>query len=177
MKGWRNAENCSQAKIQMFPCVQSFIAAKMNCSTPWELNENATRPCESKEDLQGYIDLRLSVHTGKLDHELKSCIQKSCERHSWQAKKATGFSGETKDKMVNQLTNNSLTKEQTANIAVVAFAIVSPNVEVIQQFYLYGLSNLIADIGGNMGLFLGASLLTFAHFFIDFLFSLINQKL
>ena len=38
-------------------------------------------------------------------------------------------------------------------------------IEVIEEYFLYGLPNFIADIGGNMGLFLGCSILSLIEWF------------
>ena len=38
-------------------------------------------------------------------------------------------------------------------------------IEVIEEYFLYGLPNFIADIGGNLGLFLGCSILSMIEWF------------
>jgi len=47
--------------------------------------------------------------------------------------------------------------------------------EVNEEYYLYGLPNFVSDMGGTMGLFLGASLLSITNFLIDILVTIIRS--
>lgn len=72
-------------------CMKNFIASKMNCSTPWEENRANKRNCESVEDLQTYINLRLNIYSGKYDKELQDCLLLSCERRQWKTQKFVNY--------------------------------------------------------------------------------------
>ena len=49
------------------------------------------------------------------------------------------------------------------------------NVETVEQLRSYTLSSFVADIGGQMGLFLGASLITLSEF-LEFIVTSIYTK-
>lgn len=49
------------------------------------------------------------------------------------------------------------------------------NYESIDQVPAYGFSSLLADIGGNMGLFIGASVLTVMELF-DFVYEILKVR-
>ncbi|CAH2302822.1 Acid-sensing ion channel 2 [Pelobates cultripes] len=69
-----------------------------------------------------------------------------------------------------------MTRAGMENILVLDVFFEALNYETIEQRKAYEVAGLLGDIGGQMGLFIGASILTILELF-DYIYELIKEKL
>ena len=76
----KKINNCIEDPKEQFGCIMNFIASKMNCSIPWERQFYSQKLalCESKEELQNYIKLKLDIYNLTYDRELSQCLKSKC---------------------------------------------------------------------------------------------------
>lgn len=162
----------SENKLDESNCYVDFITSKMGCQVPWH-NFSDIKLCETSEELQEYLKLRLMIHQNELDEELEQhgCISKSlknCESYEWPLREAAKYTLKLANHFVQLFKWNDTV--DVSNEKVVVFAFEPENkVEFLAEYYIYGIGNLVADTGGYMGLFLGASILTIFELILNVL--------
>jgi hypothetical protein len=70
------------------PCIDNFIAYKLNCSLPW--TKTPGLKCSTKEKLDIFFDITLKLNSGELEEEIKEygCGIQNCIKNTWQPQTA-----------------------------------------------------------------------------------------
>ena len=135
-------------------CVIDYYHRELGCKLPW-IQENSTLDtCNTEEQ---YIKLK-SLINALIDNASKMSYwkilecQPRCEHTQYSLKK------------ISKSNFNALKymgQDDEANMEAYLFA-TSTEIEVKERVWLYDENDLVADIGGSLGLFLGASIYTLA---------------
>ena len=126
-------------------CINEFYAKQLKCNLPWATKMDPDlKQCESKDELEQFrklsVDITFSNNTEKIKE--MGCFKLNCLQTTW-----TKNSNEEKYAMKNA---TSLRVIMTAMSKVIRR----------QEIRLADFSTFLADCGGYLGLFLGASLLS-----------------
>ena len=126
-------------------CINEFYAKQLKCNLPWATKMDPDlKQCESKDELEQFrklsVDITFSNNTEKIKE--MGCFKLNCLQTTW-----TKNSNEEKYAMKN------VTK---LRIIMTAMSKVIRR----QEIRLADFSTFLADCGGYLGLFLGASLLS-----------------
>ncbi|XP_071477871.1 acid-sensing ion channel 1C-like [Diadema antillarum] len=144
-------------------CETRVVLAECGCRLPEQPgDEEVCGPAETHEC--AHSTLREFI-AGTLDTdetcECKSpCIFENYPFTATQSKLRSSFL----EKLYSNSSNNFTTEYIDNNIAIISFYYEALNYETIEMLPEYTLPTLLAVIGGNMGLFLGASALTVVQF-------------
>ena len=139
----------------LWPCITDHLYSKLNCTLPWvaEKENKSGNLCSLPEehDLYHATIINGMHQNSEYIEKVAKCIP-GCNRTEYSAKLAyNGHDPTISDKW-----------KFTMNY-------VKDKFPVKEQFYIYGIENLIADFGGYLGLLLGYSLLGFYDNLVDFL--------
>ena len=166
-------EDCDPKNLQKSnKCMKNFIGDKMNCSLPWD-KKPTKRICSNPQDLFEYRQLRLKISRGYYTDELHDfgCALKSmknCKETIWTAQREISVEDSRVILLGKILWQKILNPDE---YGIVTISPVSTTVEETQEYYSYTKMDLLADIGGYMGLLLGASILSlFEDFILKFCF-------
>ena len=144
-------------------CVQKFAIKKTNCNIDYSaVGEDQQGSC-STENFLKYFKLLIRIkQSGLSDVIQESGCHPKC--------KVSQYSYETIHKKTSNWTSN-----WTAEVYIQPKSSIT---EYSVEYYTFDRSDLIGNIGGNLGLFLGWSLLTFveALTFVLFMFKMTNRK-
>ena len=126
-------------------CINEFYAKQLKCNLPWATKMDPDlKQCESKDELEQFrklsVDITFSNNTEKIKE--MGCFKLNCLQTTW-----TKNSNEEKYAMKN---------ETKLRIIMTAMSKVIRR----QEIRLADFSTFLADCGGYLGLFLGASLLS-----------------
>ncbi|XP_059096265.1 acid-sensing ion channel 5-like [Tigriopus californicus] len=127
-------------------CIEEYIIRKIGCTYPWILRANldGVKNCSTREEfgkLLGVHGAILNTSPSKLP-KLTGCPP-PCTLND--------FAIATRDVNFGGVIGNS---------TGITYYLGTTNLEVTKETWLYDVNNLIGEIGGSLGLFLGASLLT-----------------
>ena len=128
-------------------CLQKFAVKKTNCSFDYTaVNLDQQRSCSTEHFLKYFKHLIWIKQSRLSDVIEESGCHPKC--------KITEYSYETNEQ------NSSWTSNWTAEIYIQPESSITEN---SVEYYTFDFSDLIGNIGGNLGLFLGWSLLTFVE--------------
>ena len=138
-------------------CVDELIMEKLQCKPKWMKGTKDLKSCSGSEKLQEYLDLSKNlVVNASLS---KSCYMPNCQEVTW------------------KVTANKDYPNETPNVTVLAYFIPqNSKVSGLTEVKMYTWTNLFADFGGFLGLFLGDSMLSMSHFIIGFIFCKFCKK-
>ena len=138
-----NTDNtiCNEGGIKLEPCLRKYLDSEIGCDVYANLTD-----CFTEQHIRGYVDLarRMSGKTDNQITELTKCSL-SCDTHEYDYTVV----GETE-------TQNPPGADPTIRLT---FRSASHKNKVEKDVLLYDFNNLVADIGGLLGLLLGASIL------------------
>ena len=84
------------------------------------------------------------------------CLKDPCEKIYWTATNIVEFTEDLAKSIVNITPGN--------DTLILGFGMFSDQMEVIEEYFVYRFPNFMADVGGNLGLLLGISILSmFQH--------------
>ena len=122
------------------------------------MTSNGLNPCSGSAKLQEYLSLSkdLVMNTSLS----KDCYMPNCEEVDWKI-----------------TSNKDISNEEKPNITSMRYFIPqNSKVLVLKEVKLYTWTNLFADLGGFLGLFLGDSLLSVSHLILGFIFCKFCKK-
>ena len=79
-------------------------------------------------------------------------MQDACEKIHWTATNIVEFTEDLAKSIVDITPGN--------DTLILGFGMFSDQMEVIEEYFVYRFPNFMADVGGNLGLLLGISILT-----------------
>ena len=126
-------------------CINEFYAEQLKCNLPWATKMDPDlKKCESEDELKQFRKLSMDITFPNLTEKIKDmgCFKPNCLQTTW-----TKNSNEAKWVMENETE---------------LFVTITSKTKVIrrQEIRLADFSTFLADCGGYLGLFLGASLLS-----------------
>ena len=173
MKTNKWVQNCEEANntVKHFDCIQNYMTKQLGCKLPWwKKGQESLMECSSNEDLENYINLHIEILGGKRDPDLEDfgCLRKNCIEHSWRSWKMTSITNTsiTAPYMKQGFTSilfGSLSDEVKIQFLYSTnpiFNFLEFQADIVEEFFLYDWTSFLADMGGEMGLFLGASILS-----------------
>ena len=127
-------------------CINEFYAKQLKCNLPWATKMDPDfKQCESEDELEQFRMLSVEITLPNLTDKIKDmgCFKPNCLQTTW-----TKNSNEVKWAMERNVTQ--------------LFFFMTAMTKVIrrQEIRLADFSTFLADCGGFLGLFLGASLLS-----------------
>ena len=166
---------CSEqenVKKDIWSCLESHFASKMNCSLPWQSDKNDRKlpVCSSPHEFMQYME----THEGILDFETDDITQTakcipSCKRVEYSVKLFNDIPGLDQEVYKYLGVDN-----QFKNALQLDFFFGKDRFNKREQYYAYDKQNLVADFGGYLGLLLGYSLLTLYDSMVDLLTKVSN---
>ena len=156
-------KDCDEENEKMpFDCLNNFVSHKLQCHFPWDMQQNQTKICSGT--LDPIFSVLRKIQTGFMKEELEDfgCLLPNCVRHSWVAQTLASFSQATLD-------NNPFFQQYiTEGTTTFYFGTLSTEVDVVEEFDLYGWNSFVADAGGFLGLLLGASILSLIEPLVEY---------
>ena len=146
-------------------CMDDFIGEQLNCSLPWAINTKvAYAVCKSKDDLDAFRNLSLNMDTEEIKAkiEMKGCFKPNCKKTTWvknQYSAKTGIEGSNSEYLryyINIPSTMKILQKREVKIA--------------------DFGTFVADFGGYLGLFLGASVLSLTDTIIANLYKVSKWK-
>ena len=138
-------------------CVDDLIMKKLQCRPSWMIKSKSLNTCSGSQKLQEYLALSkdLVMNTSLS----KDCYVPNCEEATW------------------KLTSNKEVENGSPNITTMQYFIPQDSkVLGLTEVKLYTWTNLFADFGGFLGLFLGDSILSVSHLILGFIFCKLCKK-
>ena len=127
----------------------------MKCNIPLSpiFNESLAN-CSSIEDLTHFTNYSAALVEGILDSELTKfgCLPRNCHRNEWKANEIFHIPNGQNTSLLDDLT--------TIGTSSIVLSQYQQKVDIEEEYYLYNFDSFVADVGGYLGLFLGASLLS-----------------
>ena len=130
-------------------CMEDFIGEQLNCRLPWAANTKvAYEECKSQNNLESFRNLSLDMDSEhiKAKIEKKGCFKPNCKKTTWvknQFSTKEGIAGTTSESLTYYINIPSTMKVlQKREVKIADFG------------------TFVADFGGYLGLFLGASVLS-----------------
>ena len=130
---------CNEGKLKVKPCLRQFIISQIGC----DVYGNGT-VCSTNEQIQAYINFYEKIN-GMSDRAITQLTQCSLSCHTQDYEFAILKESEA-----------NLNKEPALELSFISAT--SKN-KAEKDILLYDFNNLVADIGGLLGLLLGASVL------------------
>ena len=127
-------------------CINEFYAKQLKCNLPWATNMDPDlNHCESEDELEKFRMLSVEITLPNLTEKIKDmrCIKPNCLQTTWTKKR-------------NEEQWATETNETELWVTTIAMA---KDIQR-QEIRLADFSTFLADCGGYLGLFLGASLLS-----------------
>ena len=143
----RSKYNCYEDNsMYITNCINEFYAIQLKCNLPWAIKMNPDlKQCESKDELEQFRILSVEITLPNLTKKMEDmgCFKPNCLQRTW-----TKNSNE--EKMAHERNETVLWVVMNAMTKVIRR----------QEIRLADFSTFLADCGGYLGLFLGASLLS-----------------
>ena len=137
-------------------CIESFIVAeRLGCKPPWFSNDSYTnlRTCGGDEDFRAFLDISTDLENTKESDVLRMTgCKRPCVREDYELK--LKFRG---TEHVSRKTINDMVTGRDGFVRI-AFYFSKGTFQVKEEIVMYGLGDLVADVGGYLGLLLGASI-------------------
>ena len=127
-------------------CINEFYAKQLKCNLPWATKMDPDlKKCESEDELKQFRKLSMDITFPNLTEKIKDmgCFKPNCLQTTW-----TKNSNE--EKYATRRNETQLWLSMNAMTKVIRR----------QEIRLADFSTFLADCGGYLGLFLGASLLS-----------------
>ena len=133
----------------MTQCFDEFYMMKLNCSFPWLKSQNDKYPkCGAKHKVNDLVNLINEVNRGTPDiiEEIGDfgCNEQNCQQTNWE---------------ISSWQNINLKEKPGLSYLKLTFPS-SKKVLIMEESLAYTKLDLLADIGGYAGIFIGASILT-----------------
>ena len=149
----RSKYDCYEDNSMYFTnCINEFYVEQLKCNLPWAIKSNPDfKQCESKDELKQFrkfsADITLSNYTEMI--KLMGCFKPNCLQTTWT--------------FINE-------KKWVVEKDTMLLFAMTPTTKVIrrQEIKLADFSTFLADCGGYLGLFLGASLLSITDAIITY---------
>ena len=138
----RPGRTCVEEEQSLTLCLKNYIRSQLSCEIHWFQAEAASH-C-SPESLQRYFDVLINLKQAPISEIV---AQSGCEPRC----KMSQYSLQTRRKTIDWAANWTASVFLQPRSAVVEFS---------TEYYSYDLTDLIGDVGGYLGLFLGWSVLT-----------------
>ena len=143
----RKSHRCSDEEGRTYQaCHRDYMEKKMDCRLPWFKGGRPLRPCDQPQDLHTYREITaalLKLNQVELLAEVACVIP--CTEYGYTISKEM-------EKMFYY-------EDRAIRSHQYVFTIDDSQVEVIRERWIYTIDNLVADIGGYLGLLLGSSIL------------------
>ena len=142
-------------------CIIDYYQRELGCQLPWNTENTTLNTCTTAEQ---YTKFRKAINT-LIDNASKMSFwkiiecQSRCQHTQYSLKKIA-------DSNFNALKYMNEDADDGANMEVFLFA-TSTEIEVKERVWLYDGNDLVADIGGFLGLLLGASIYTLADLLLS----------
>ena len=130
-------------------CMDEFIGEQLNCNLPWAENPKIDyQECQSQEHLKAYRNISLNMDSEEIKAKIeqKGCFVPNCKKTTW---------------VKNQF---NYKKQQGKEMRY--FISIPSTMKILQrkEVKITDFNTFVADFGGYLGLFLGASVLSLTNF-------------
>ena len=134
----------------MYDCITDYMYSALNCTLPWKKIIKDDQTCSSPEEYDHYLSesLKSFNYTTNYIENVTGCTP-ACRRVEY----STKLQAKGKSEFLDELELH--------------FYFAKDEFLVKEQFYIYDMADLIADLGGYLGLLLGYSLLGFYEPLMD----------
>ena len=135
----------------MTQCFNDFYMMKLNCSFPWlKSKKDKYSKCSAEHRVNDLVNLINEVNQGTPDvmKEIKDfgCNEQNCQQTNWE---------------MSSWQKVYLKERSAAGISFLKLTFPSSmKISVMEESLAYTKLDLLADIGGYAGIFIGASMLT-----------------
>ena len=149
----KNRHDCLEDNSMHFiDCMDGFIGEELKCNLPWTSNRNEYEECTTEEALKLFRNLSMNMESEEIRAKIqkKGCFLENCKKTTW-VKNPYQY-GRTDKKM--------------------AFLMHLPsNAKVLQrsEVHIATFDTFVADFGGYLGLFLGASILSLTDVVLSYI--------
>ena len=151
-------------------CIEDYYVRELGCKMPWIVgNESKLETCSTSESYLKYTSLvqELIDDTSKVSFwNLVQC-QPRCQFTQFHLHKTSESNFDILDYAGYE--------DDGANAAAMLY-FTSTEIEMKQRIKVYDESNLMADIGGYLGLFLGASIYTLVDVIVSSLEKVVHKE-
>ena len=156
MSSTRRIKNCDKENRQKdFDCINTFVSHEMSCNVPWLPDKSPEKDlCTSAKQLEEFVQLKHEITMDTQALEDFGCSKNNCVINKWSAKSLIKF---TPGVLENNPTVGSFVEP---NLTSIFIGMMSNEVDVKAEYELYDVASFFSDIGGFMGLLLGASMLS-----------------
>ena len=183
MESHKRIKNCDKQNEQkQFNCINNFIQQKLGSNLPWLNASTNPNDFRGNQSLNDFVTIYWQILQHKLDNELRTfgCLLPNCDQKSW---KAHPFAKYRKEFLSNSpdlekaFSHENRTRHWITMFShEVSFIILyykllfipdncTLQIQITEEFELYGFASFSADVGGLLGLFLGASILSIMETF------------
>ena len=150
-----NHDPCFDSIETSQTCVDNIIVDALKCNPKWIKTQKSFKTCSGSEKFRDFIKIskNLVINSTLSKH----CYPNLCTEVKWNLK-----------------SSKSITNNFNENATSFTYYIPSnTKVQFMEEILIYSWSNLLADLGGYLGLYLGGSILSL----FDLVFNMILQKL
>ena len=146
---------CTSKPLESFQeCLERYFNQEMGCHLPWH-KEGSPLPCANASDSQRYQNLTLRLKSmNKMDLTRELDCHMPCTLYEYEP---------VEFMEVEQPCNS----EWCQYVPVLLVAVDDANLYLSREVVLYDENNFIADVGGYLGLLLGASVMTLYEWIVD----------
>ncbi len=155
-------------------CLEDYVETKVRCKSPWDQFPSAqnvviclfalplatviivsdtlfqTKKCKSMQELDALRQIHVDLYTmNAYEFRMYTGCLRPCMHQTFTFNRRT---------MVSKAFHSSIPAGE--NFTVVSIGLYSANERNVTETYLYSETNLVGEVGGAMGLFLGISLVT-----------------
>ena len=160
---------CAKLQVKHSVCVNEFLMEKMKCSFPWiKSYKGKLSKCWADRKVFELVNLISNITnftSAELYYEMVDygCLQ-NCESTSWIETKSISSNNRENANFSKFLAFFPATVKVSNLLPLKLIAYVFKNiyfkVKTMEETFIYGYGDLVADFGGYLGLLLGASLIT-----------------
>lgn len=143
-------------------CLTDYVTKEVGCKSPWDAFPDDMVPtCSSLEEMSNLFASHRNLNSlgGSLMRNLTQCHPK-CSFDDYEITQSTVSARQFKLSSDLQFTLDN---------AAIAVQLGRSSKTIIRQSKLYHVSSLVGEVGGSLGMFLGASLITLYEVLMDFL--------
>ena len=157
--------NCSEDNsVKITPCLANYWSKKIGCRLPWSKyipSHDALEVCAGREKFTKLRALMLNAFGPTIRQELvdEGCFQPNCIQRSWSIQ-----------------WHREMPTYPSANETQFLFYLPQSDVVVRREIKLYTIVNLFAEVGGYLGLLLGASLFSYCDEAWEFMTMVHNKR-
>lgn len=151
----------NQRKENIRDCIERYIAQTLNCTLPWaKMRIQNQEICNSQSKVKALEDEITKMSQSELSMSLNCTFP--CTVPEFVTDPVYEFEFPRNDDCSNgPLTTRNSTLRSCNDLLRISFVVPDRKLYKIEEVLLYDDDNLIADVGGYLGLLLGANILTF----------------